>query len=284
MLRVAALALAVVALARPRAGVEQIRESREGVAIQMVLDRSGSMAAEMDYDGQKTTRLEVVKRVFRDFVMGSGRTLRGRPNDLVGMVTFARYADTICPLTLSHGAALRFLGSVHLVTSQAEDGTAIGDALALAAARLESATVDAKSSGYRVASKVIILLTDGIHNAGRRTPAEAARLAATWGIRIHTIGMGGGSELTTLRGGAPAQIDRDTLEEIARIGGGIFRDATDAAGLRQVYAEIDRMERSPLAEVRYAGHRELFGAFGVAALLLLVAEALLTASVLRRLP
>ena len=290
-LRVAALTLAVAALARPRVGVDQIRETREGVAIQMVLDRSGSMGAEMDYDGQRMTRLEAVKRVFRDFVLGRGRALGGRPNDLVGMVTFARYADTLSPLTLTHGAVMRFLDTVRLVTNQAEDGTAIGDALALAAARLVSATRDAHNTGYNVTSKVIILLTDGIHNAGRRTPVEAARLAAGWGIRIHAIGIGGGAEYATVRTttrtvrvATPAQVDSATLGEVARIGRGIYRDATDAASLRAVYAEIDRLEKSPVEEIRYAGWRELYVPFALLALIFLAVDVALSTLVFRRLP
>jgi Ca-activated chloride channel family protein len=291
ILRAAAALMVVIALARPSVGVDQIRETREGVAIQMVLDRSGSMRAEMDYDGERITRLDAVKRVFRDFVLGKGRTLEGRPNDLIGLVAFARYADTLSPLTLMHGAAIRFLDTVELVESQAEDGTAIGDALALAAARLESATRDSGGAGYRVSSKVIILLTDGIHNAGRRTPIEAARLAAAWGIRIHAIGIGGGPEFTTVktatrtvRVATPTQIDSATLGEIARIGGGIYRDAADTAALRAVYAEIDRLEKSPVEEIRYAGWRELFTPFALLALLFLCGDVLLSVLVFRRLP
>ena len=290
-LRATALLLAVIALARPRVGIDRIRDTREGVAIQMVLDRSGSMGTEMEFDGERTTRLETVKRVFSEFVMGNGKSLRGRPNDLVGMVIFARYADTICPLTLTHGATIQFLDSVRLVANQAEDGTAIGDAIALAAARLETATSDAESAGYHVKSKVIILLTDGIHNAGSRTPVEAARLAAGWGIRIHAIGIGGGPEfsivrtpLRTVRIPTPVQIDRSVLQEIAGAAGGIYRDAADAAGLREVYGEIDRLEKSTIVETTYADYREAFVPFALASLLLLVGESLLTTFAFRRLP
>jgi Ca-activated chloride channel homolog len=290
-LRVAAAVLAVIAVARPRQGIQEVREVREGIAIQMVLDRSGSMGTEMEHDGKKLTRLDAVKRVFAEFVTGNGRSLRGRPNDLVGMVVFARYADTICPLTLTHGATLQFLDTVHLVDNQAEDGTAIGDAIALAAARLQTATADAEGSGYRVTGKVIILLTDGIHNAGKRTPAEAARLAAGWGIRVHAIGIGGGPEYATLRTPlrtvtipGSVQVDRATLEEVAALSGGIYRDASDADSLRAVYGEIDRLEKSAIEEVRYADYRELFVPFALAALLLVAAEALLRSLVWRGLP
>ncbi|HEM47527.1 MAG TPA: VWA domain-containing protein, partial [Alphaproteobacteria bacterium] len=111
-LRVAALSFLVVALARPQMGREKVREVSKGVAIEMVIDRSGSMKAEMDYRGRRLNRLDAVKKVFEEFLVGNGEELGGRPNDLVGMIAFARYADTMAPLTLGHGALLRFLDSV----------------------------------------------------------------------------------------------------------------------------------------------------------------------------
>ncbi len=128
--RMAALVLLTIALARPQIGLERIKDINKGIAIEMVVDRSGSMGAEMEYRGERMNRLEVVKRVFRDFVMGDGSDLGGRPNDLIGMIAFARYADTVCPLTLAHGALEPFLDSVKLVKRKSEDGTSIGDALA----------------------------------------------------------------------------------------------------------------------------------------------------------
>ena len=114
-IRLLALALLAVAIARPQKGLQQVRDLNKGIAIEMVVDRSGSMAAEMKYEGNRLNRLEVVKRAFADFVLGNKKTLKGRPNDLIGMITFARYADTICPLTLGHGALPRFLETVRLV-------------------------------------------------------------------------------------------------------------------------------------------------------------------------
>ncbi|NQT86223.1 VWA domain-containing protein, partial [bacterium] len=192
-LRAAALALFVVALARPQEGREKVREASQGIAIMMAVDRSSSMQAEMLVDGARRTRLDVVKDAFRDFVLGNGDDLAGRPNDLVGMVVFARYADTVCPLTLGHGALARFLDSVHIVRVQSEDGTSIGDGLALAAARLktaEEALVQAGKSDYEIKSKIAILLTDGRHNRGKRRPAEAIALAKEWGVKVYTIGVG----------------------------------------------------------------------------------------------
>ncbi|NLF25775.1 MAG: VWA domain-containing protein, partial [Deltaproteobacteria bacterium] len=120
-LRYLALILLVVALARPQRGTEQVRDINEGVAIMMVVDHSGSMQAEMDFGGRRMNRLEVVKEVFREFVKGNGRGLAGRPSDLIGMVAFARYADTLCPLTLAHGALEYFLKSLKIVTQKEED-------------------------------------------------------------------------------------------------------------------------------------------------------------------
>ena len=137
IIRILALVCITVALARPQTGREQILDISKGVAIEMVIDRSGSMAAEMEYKGRQMNRLEVVKSVFKEFALGNGRELPGRSNDLIGMIAFARYPDTICPLTLAHGALEPFLDSVKLVRTREEDGTAIGDALALAAARLK---------------------------------------------------------------------------------------------------------------------------------------------------
>jgi len=139
VIRIVAIGLLVTSLARPQMGREKVKDVTKGVAMQMVVDRSGSMGAEMDYRGRRFNRLEVVKRVFEEFVVGNNENLSGRPNDLIGMIAFARYADTMAPLTLGHGALLRFLETVQIVRRKSEDGTAIGDAIALAAARLKTA-------------------------------------------------------------------------------------------------------------------------------------------------
>ena len=115
--------LVVMALARPQLGREKVKDVTKGIAIEMVIDKSGSMGAEMEYRGRKFNRLEVVQKVFEEFIRGNQETLGGRPNDLVGMIAFARYADTMAPLTLGHGALLRFLDTVHIVKRRSEDGT-----------------------------------------------------------------------------------------------------------------------------------------------------------------
>ncbi len=296
-LRVAAILLVIVALARPQMGREKVKDVTKGVAIEMVLDRSGSMGAEMEYGGGRLNRLEVVKRVFEEFVTGNGRELEGRPNDLIGMIAFARYADTMAPLTLGHGALVRFLGSVDLVKRRSEDGTAIGDALALAAARLKTAEeeiakyADESGTEYDIKSKVIILLTDGQNNYGRRAPVEAAELAREWGIKVYTIGVGSGEGVTTVRtllgsfkvptGGG---VDAKTLERIAEVTGGVFRIAEDEESLRSIYAEIDELEKSEIESVRYVDYREMFVPFAAAAMIALLLEAALASTIFRRIP
>jgi Ca-activated chloride channel family protein len=293
-LRVAALVLFAIALARPQEGREQVKEASKGVAILMAVDRSSSMQAEMDVDGTRRTRLDVVKDVFQDFVLGDGDDLEGRPNDLIGMVVFARFADTVCPLTLGHGALARFLESVHIVRVESEDGTSIGDGLALAAARLKTAEEALAREGeadYEIKSKVVILLTDGRHNRGKRRPAEAAKMAKEWGVKVYTIGVGGPDDTVVVqdffgprRVPAGSDVDSATLEAIARETGGIFRLARDADALRAVYQEIDALEKTEIESTRFLDYRELFWPFALAGLLLLVVEILLSCTVFRRIP
>ena len=297
VLRVLALVLLAVVLARPQQGRERVRDVSKGVAIEMLVDRSGSMGAEMSFDRQRLTRLDVVKRVFEEFVSGNKKDLDGRPNDLIGLVSFARYADTICPLTLGHGALSRFLENIRLVTRRNEDGTAIGDAIALAAARLDTAedslARQLKEAGdsYEIKSKIIILLTDGEANCGQRSPMEAAALAADWGIKIYTIGVGGGESMTTVQTPlgaykvpARSSLDDRTLRAIADKTDGIYREANDADSLRAVYEEIGQLETSEFESVRYLDYKEYFAPFAVAALLCLAFEVLLSCTVLRKIP
>jgi Ca-activated chloride channel homolog len=316
--RVLAVLLLAVGLARPQQGREEVRDVSEGIAIEMVIDRSGSMGQELIYEGAQANRLAVVKKIFKEFVLGDGRDLGGRPNDLIGMVSFARYADTICPLTLSHGALDRFIESIQVATRKNEDGTAIGDALALAAARLKTAeellkstygklpaqgSRDAAESGapvlqapgagkeYRIRSKVAILLTDGQNNAGKRSPIEAARLAKEWGIKVYAIGIGGRESFVTIRTpfgdykapGGPG-VDEPTLKAIADETGGAFWLAESAEKLHQIYKEIDKLERTEIESVRHIDYAERFAPFVLAALALLLLEQILISTVFRRIP
>ena len=282
-LRALVLILLAVCLARPQAGTEQIREVKEGIAIEMVVDRSSSMRAGINYDGKRVTRLQAVKGVFREFVYGNDMGLAGRPNDLIGMIAFARYADTLAPLTLAHGALGKFIDTVDLVKRRNEDGTAIGDAIALAAARLKKAEETlAKQNGqnkdgYEIKSKIMILLTDGQNNAGARSPVEAAQLAKDWGIKIYTIGVGGKDVFTQ-------GVDARTLRGVAETTGGVFGMAEDARGLRDVYKEIDRLEKTRIEAASYMDYRELFQPLALVALALLTLEILLSTTVFRRSP
>ncbi len=298
-LRLLILTLLIVGLARPQKGKKMVREFSRGVAIEMVVDRSGSMAAEMEYGGKKLNKLDLVKKVFKEFVLGNGKGLKGRPNDLIGIVDFARYAETICPLVLDHGILLQFLKSIHIVKIRSEDGTAIGDALALAAARLQTAgEQEKKISGnpdgpkpFRIKSKVIILLTDGVQNAGKRSPLEAAALARKWGIKVDTIGFGRKEGVATIRTPfgnylVPARttLDEGTLKAIAKETGGIYRRATDEKSLLAVYEEIDRLEKSKIESLRYLDYQELFPKFIIAGLFLLLLEILISHTIFRRIP
>lgn len=297
MIRVLALLCLITALARPQTGMDQVREVNNGIAIEMVIDRSGSMGAEMKYGGSVTNRLDVVKQAFSDFVLGDGEDLAGRRNDLVGMIAFARYPDTICPLTLAHGAFPAFMESIQLVKTREEDGTAIGDAIALAAARLKKAdeTIE-KQRGkgketYHIKSKVIILLSDGENNQGRRSPLEAAEIAAEWGIRVYAIAIGGNETVTSIKTpfgvyNMPVRprVDTRELKAVAEKTGGFFRQAEDARALKDIYEEIDKMERTEIESVRYVDYKEMFHWPLLSGLFLIVLEVLLTSTLFRKIP
>ena len=296
VLRLLALVFLTVALARPLEGMEKIYDINKGVAIEVVIDRSSSMRAEMDFAGEVMNRLEVAKRVFLEFAQGNRGNLTGRPNDLIGLITFARYADTACPLTLAHDALASFVEPIELVNRKSEDGTAIGDALALAAARLQKAeqtllqqnlTADTQESSYEIKSKIIILLTDGEQTAGRRTPREAAELAKKWDIKIYAIGIGSKKSLLkfpTLFGTKVSGVDKQTLSLLAETTSGLFRMAEDGNALRAIYEEIDKLEKSEIESIRYVDYKEQFSLFAIAGLILLTLETLLRTTWFRRIP
>lgn len=283
LLAVATGALAI-ALAGPRTGESTREVKREGIAIAMVVDRSGSMQArDFVADDVSVSRLDAVKDVFREFVLG-GSIGRGREDDLIGLVSFARYADGLCPLTLDHRNLTAILEDLEIATERGEDGTAIGEGLALAVERLRR---------NPARSKAAILLTDGVNNAGDIEPLQAAELAAQHGIRVYAIGAGRNGFAPVpvqTRGGrvvlrrAYVEIDERTLEQIAERTGGRYFHATDLDGLEQVLAEIDALERSEISEVRYLEYREHYAAFVGSALGLMAFSALLSGTLLRRLP
>ncbi len=278
-----AAALFAVAMAGPRSGDAATLQRREGIAIAMVVDRSGSMLA-LDFSEreQSKTRLDAVKGVFEKFVLG-GSGSAGRTDDLIGLVAFASYADGLCPLTFDHGNLISILRDL-TPAPQDESGTAVGDGLALAVERLRQ---------NPARSKVVVLLTDGVSNAGEILPLQAADLAAQFGIKVYTIGAGRTGYApfaVTMPNGEQrldrryVEIDEQTLEAVAERTGGRYFHAEDSATLAQVVADIDRLERSELAEVRYLQYRPRYAPFAGAAALLVAAAALLSGTLLRRLP
>ncbi len=280
-----ALVALVVALAGPRIGERLSRIQREGIAIMMAVDVSSSMQAlDLSTEARERTRLAAVQDVFEAFVLG-GAGLDGRPNDAIGLVSFAGYADTAAPLTLDHANLAAVARNLEIVRERAEDGTAIGDAVGLAVERLRESSAT---------SRIIVLLTDGVHNAGVETPAAAAELARSLSMKVYAIGAGttgmapvrvedpftGRTRLAAV----PVEVDEDTLRDIAERTGGRFFRAADAAGLAAVYQEIDRMERTQIIEERFRHYDELFTAPLAAGLLLLGAGWLARAALFPRLP
>ncbi|MDC7227337.1 MAG: VWA domain-containing protein [Spirochaetales bacterium] len=283
--------LLITALARPRERLDETKKVTNGVAIEFVIDRSGSMAAEVENRGSFTRRIDIVKQNMLDFINGDGETLSGRPDDLIGLIAFARYADTLAPLSLSHDVLKDFTSGLDVVTTREEDGTSIGDALALAAARLKTAGENNDpDKGYDITSRIIILLTDGESNAGNYTPREAAALAAQWGVRIYAIGFGGTAYYETdgLFGKRKipvgASVDEASLREIAEITGGIYFEADSAEELGAVYEEIDKLEKTEIVSFTEYKYRELFVSFALAAILFLAAGLILDSTIFRRLP
>lgn len=281
----------ITALARPREKLDETMKVTNGVAIEFVIDRSGSMAAEIENNGSYTRRIDIVKKNLLDFISGDGKTLSGRPDDLIGLIAFARYADTLSPLSLSHDILKDFTGSLDVVTVKDEDGTSIGDALALAAARLKSASENNDSAkGYDITSRIIILLTDGENNAGKYSPREAAELAAKWGIKIYAIGFGGTAsyEVDSLFGKRRvplgSAVDEVTLRGIADITGGGYFQADSAEELAAVYEVIDDMEKTEIVSYTEYKYRELFVDLLLIGLLLAALGLILDSTVLRRLP
>lgn len=283
LLIASALAIAV-ALSGPRRGDATTRVTREGIALMIVIDRSGSMDARDFERDTEINRLQTVQRVFRSFLTGPDGRAR-RPDDLIGAIAFGRYPDSICPLTLDHGSLAAIVGDLEVLRDREESATAIGDALALAVERLRE---------HPARSKVAIVLTDGEDNASLIDPRTAAEIAASHGVRVYTIGAGrDGRALfpvwNPLLQRAELQprlfeLDEELLQGIADATGGRFFPAEDGAALEAVVAEIDRLERSEITEVRYLRYTEFFPAVLWTALGLLAAAGVLGGTVLRRLP
>ncbi len=270
-LRIIALALLIVALARPQGGEENARTNTEGIDIVLAIDVSGSMLAR-DF---KPDRITAAKEVAGDFIAD-------RTGDRLGLVVFAGEAFTQSPLTTDQGTLQTLLGRIR--SGLIEDGTAIGNGLATAINRLRES--EAKS-------KVIILLTDGVNNRGEIAPLTAAEIAKAQGIRVYTIGVG-------TQGMAPypavdmfgnrtfvqqqVEIDEKTLREMAAHTGGSYFRATDKAKLKAIYDEINRLEKSKIEVLSHITRHEHYLNWVLAALALLAVEFLLSRFVLNRIP
>lgn len=269
-LRIIALALLIIVLARPQSVNTSDTSNSEGIDIVMALDVSSTMLAQ-DFS---PTRLEASKKVAAEFI-------NDRPNDRIGLVIFGSESFTQCPLTTDHRILLNLLNEVKF--GLIEDGTAIGLGLANAVNRLK----DSKSK-----SRVVILLTDGSNNSGQIAPLTAAELAASYNIRVYTIGVGSrgnstasimtpyGMQSVTVSG----EFDERTLTEIASITQGTYFRATDNTSLMEIYDEIDQMEKSHISVNTVTRRKELYMSFALLALALVAFELILRRTWLRNIP
>lgn len=286
MLRAVGLACLIVAMARPRQGIGEVRTSAEGIAIMFVVDRSWSMSEVLDRQ-RNTSRMDVVKEVCKEFVEGDGHGLAGRRDDLIGLVTFGRFAQTVCPLVRIHDTLVQLVEGIELANPQSMDaGTAIGEGLALAAARLKDAENDLKKRNeteddpeFALKSKVIVLLTDGDENVTSIRAEQAAALCAEWGIRVYAIGIGE-PQLRRRRGGLNQQL----LDRIAEQTSGISRIASDPDALHRIYEEIDQLEKSRIRSKEFTSYDERFAVWAITGGGVLALQMLLAGTWLRRLP
>lgn len=277
----------LVALAGPRTANKESLIRRDGIAIMMVIDRSSSMnARDLVQDDRSIDRLTVVKDVFQRFVLGDTKEAGGgRPDDLIGLVTFAGYADSICPLTYDHQNLTTLVGDLEIVTNQAEDGTAMGDGLALAVERLRKS---------KAKSRVAILLTDGVNNAGVIEPLKAAELAANQDVKVYAIGAGTDGRAPvpvrdpfsgqTVLTGARVEIDEETLEEIAKKTSGKYFRAVDASALAEIYKQIDLLERTEVSQERFLDYEEHYQFALMFGILLVSTSIILDRTIFRQLP
>ncbi|MDH5560283.1 MAG: VWA domain-containing protein [Deltaproteobacteria bacterium] len=294
LIRVLAVVLLLIAFARPKKGLEVIKTSRKGIAIQMVLDRSSSMTEPLSYKGDDLDRLGVVKRVFEEFVLGNGEELKGRINDMIGLISFAGFMEENAPLTLDHQSLVNFAKTITPAT-KIEDGTMIGDAIYYATLKLISVDDLLKRAGkqedrYQIKSKVIILLTDGQQTQGGMDPIEAARFAKENHIKLYIIAMVSEDAYVknqTLLGQFFSMnrrpIDTRLIEEAAKITQGYFAKATSGEKLIEIYQEIDKLEKSDFEE-RFTTYKEQYQIWIVMALALLLIETGLSQTLFRKIP
>ena len=270
LLRTFALVMMVLAIARPRSSEQMERIDTEGIDIILAMDVSTSMLAR----DLTPDRINASKDIAIEFISQ-------RPSDRMGIVVFAGESFTQCPLTTDRATLINLMKEVQ--TDLIEDGTAIGNGLATAVARMKDS--DAKS-------RVVILLTDGVNNRGEISPQMAAEIAKTYGIRVYTIGVGKegmapypvmtpwGVEVQNVK----VEIDEALLSEIAESTGGRYFRATDNTKLAEIYSEINKMEKARTTIDSFPIYKELFGKYALLALLALLLELVLNWFVIRRLP
>lgn len=275
LLRCIVYILIVFALARPQTHNSWNNKTVEGIDIMLAMDVSTSMLAE----DLKPNRMEAAKEVASEFISG-------RPNDNIGLTIFAGEAFTQCPMTVDHTSLLNLLQNVRTdIASRGliQDGTAIGMGLANAITRLKNS---------KTKSKVIILLTDGSNNMGDISPMTAAQIAQSLGVRVYTIAVGtnkiapypmpiGG---TIQYVNIPVDIDTKTLKNIASVTDGNFYRATNTNELKQIYRDIDKLEKTKMKVKKYSKHNEVYQLFVFAAFIFLFLEILLRNTLLRRIP
>ncbi len=270
LLRTVALSMIIIAIARPRSSSKMDKIDTEGIDIVLAMDVSTSMLAR-DFTPD---RISAAKDIAIEFISQ-------RPSDRIGIVVFAAESYTQCPLTTDRATLINLMKEIQ--TGLIEDGTAIGNGLATAVARMQGS--DAKS-------RVVILLTDGVNNRGEITPQTAADIAKTYGIRVYTIGVGA-------NGTAPypvitpwgvqmqdveVEIDEDLLKGIAETTGGRYFRATDNTKLSEIYSEINKMEKARTTIDSFPVYKELFMDFALVALICLLLEVVFNAFILKRLP
>ncbi|MFZ6034480.1 MAG: vWA domain-containing protein [Melioribacter sp.] len=270
LLRLLGIGALIVAFARPQTFSSGENIYTEGIDIAIVLDVSGSMLAE-DF---KPNRLEAAKNVIGDFI-------RGRTNDRIGLVIFAGESFTQCPLTIDYNVLRNLLAEIK--SGMIQDGTAIGNAIANGVNRLKDSNAK---------SKVMVLLTDGVNNAGEIDPVTAAQIAQKFGIRIYTVGVGSLGQAPypfqtpfgIRRQMVPVEIDENLLKQISEITGGKYFRATSNRKLAEIYEEIDKLEKTKVEVTSYRHAKELFFFWALGGLILLLTEFSLEKFYLRKLP
>ena len=311
LLRWLCVAFLIIGLARPRKSTVIEEISSEGVAIEIVLDLSYSMSAIMQEHGEKFSRMDAAKQILMEFIQGNKKDLKGRNSDLVGLITFAGEAETVCPMLLGHSALIHILDQTNHVSLENDKGTALGDGIALAAARLKKAEEEYlrqqsrlknndissqnKAKDYfEIKNKVMLILTDGKDKSRGIPPEQAIALAQQWGISIYAIGFGSSEDMLftgndmfgrpRYRRMSEDDIDENILKYAAKETGGFYGRATDTTSLRDIIHEIDQKEKTEVKSVQYTEYSERFNWWTWPALGLLLLEIVLSCTLFRKIP